>query len=70
MTKTLVDIDDDLLARARASLGPATSKKEAVNTALSKLVRLHEQRETLKWIVDTDPAADLRDPDIRAAARR
>jgi Arc/MetJ family transcription regulator len=68
MSKTLIDIDDDLLTRARTILGPATSKKDAVNTALSKLVRLHEQRATIDWIIDT--AADLRDPDTRAAARR
>lgn len=70
MAKTLIDIDDDLLARARIILGPATSKKDAVNTALSKLVRLHEQRETVDWIITSDPAADLRNPDIRTAARR
>lgn len=70
MTKTLIDIDDDLLTRARTVLGPATTKKDAVNTALSKLVRLHEQRETIDWIIAADPAADLRDPEIRAAARR
>lgn len=70
MTKTLIDVDDDLLARARAILGPTATKKDAVNAALSKLVRLHEQRETIDWITATDPAADLRDPKIRAAARR
>lgn len=70
MAKTLIDIDEDLLTRARAILGPTTSKKDAVNTALSKLVRLHEQREAVDWIITTDPAADLRNPDIRAAARR
>jgi Arc/MetJ family transcription regulator len=70
MTKTLIDVDDDLLTRARAILGPAATKKDAVNTALSKLVRLHEQRETIDWIIAADPAADLRDPKVRAAARR
>lgn len=70
MSKTLIDLDDDLLARARAILGPGTSKKDAVNTALSRLVRLHEQRASIDWIIKTDPAADLRDPAIRAAARR
>jgi Arc/MetJ family transcription regulator len=70
MTKTLIDVDDDLLARARAILGPTATKKDAVNTALSRLVRLHEQRDTIDWIIAADPAADLRDPDIRAAARR
>ncbi|MGH3522951.1 MAG: type II toxin-antitoxin system VapB family antitoxin [Mycobacterium sp.] len=70
MTKTLIDIDDNLLTRARAILGPSATKKDAVNTALSKLVRMHEQRQTIDWIIATDPAADLRDPEIRAAARR
>jgi Arc/MetJ family transcription regulator len=70
VSKTLIDIDDDLLARARTLLGPATSKKDAVNTALSKLVRLYEQRATIEWVIATDPAADLRDPGVRAAARR
>lgn len=70
MAKTLIDIDDALLERARAILGPRVSKKDAVNTALSKLVRLHDQRETVDWIIATDPIADLRDPAVRAAARR
>jgi Arc/MetJ family transcription regulator len=70
VSKTLIDVDEDLLGRARAILGPHTTKKDAVNTALSKLVRLHEQRETIDWIIATDPVADLRDPEVRAAARR
>jgi Arc/MetJ family transcription regulator len=70
MSKTLIDVDETLLERARAILGPGTTKKDAVNTALSKLVRLHDQRDTIDWITATDPIADLRDPDVRAAARR
>jgi Arc/MetJ family transcription regulator len=70
VSKTLIDVNEDLLARARAILGPGVTKKDAVNTALSKLVRLHDQRETIDWIVATDPIADLRDPEVRAAARR
>lgn len=70
MSKTLIDVDDDLLDRARRILGPRATKKDAVNIALSKLVRLHEQRDTIEWIIATDPIADLRDPEIRAAARR
>lgn len=70
MSKTLIDIDDALLERARAILGPQVSKKDAVNTALSKLVRLHDQREMIDWIIATDPIADLRDPEVRASARR
>ncbi|MGP0110749.1 MAG: hypothetical protein ACLPR9_18155 [Acidimicrobiales bacterium] len=56
--------------RARAILDQRATKKDAVNTALSKLVRLHEHRETIDWIIATDPVADLRDPEVRAAARR
>jgi Arc/MetJ family transcription regulator len=70
VSKTLIDVDEDLLERARAILGPHVTKKDAVNTALSKLVRLHDQRETIDWIIATDPVADLRDPEVRAAARR
>lgn len=70
MSKTLIDIDEKLLERARAILGAGTTKKDAVNSALSKLVRLHDQRETIEWITATDPIADLRDPEVRAAARR
>jgi Arc/MetJ family transcription regulator len=70
MSKTLIDVDDELLERARVILGPGATKKDAVNTALSKLVRLHDQRETIEWITATDPVADLRDPQVRAAARR
>ena len=70
MAKSLIDIDEALLERARTILGPKTTKKDAVNTALSKLVHLHDQRTVVDWIVETDPAADLRDPAVRAAARR
>jgi Arc/MetJ family transcription regulator len=70
MPKTLIDVDETLLERDRAILGPGTTKKDAVNTALSKLVRLHDQRDAIEWIAATDPIADLRDPQVRAAARR
>jgi Arc/MetJ family transcription regulator len=70
VSKTLIDVDDSLLERARAILGPGSTKKDAVNTALSKLVRLHDQQQTIDWIIETDPIADLRDPEVRAAARR
>jgi Arc/MetJ family transcription regulator len=70
VSKTLIDIDEDLLERARAIIGSDATKKDAVNTALSKFVRLHDQREAIDWIVATDPLADLRDPEVRAAARR
>lgn len=70
MAKTLIDVDEDLLRRAREILGSKATKKDAVNAGLSMLVRLHDQRETIDWITNTDPIADLRDPEVRAAARR
>ena len=70
MTKTLIDIPDELLAEARAVIGPNTTKADAVRTALAELIRRHRQRAVIDWVVETDPLADLRDPEVRAAARR
>jgi Arc/MetJ family transcription regulator len=70
VSKTLIDIDDELLDRARQLIGPNATKKDAVNMALSRFVRLHAQREAVDWIAEADPVADLRDPDVKAAARR
>jgi len=70
MSKILVDVDDDLLAKAQALLGSNTTKKDAVNSSLSYLVRSHSQLEVLTWLYETDPLADLNDPNVRAQARR
>lgn len=70
MTKTLIDIPDELLAEARAAIGEGTTKADAVRTALTELVRRHRQTQVLDWIVESDPLADLRNPEIRDAARR
>ena len=70
VAKTLIDVDEDLLRRARQILGSEATKKDAVNAGLSMLVRLHDQRETIDWITNTDPIADLRDQKVRDAARR
>jgi predicted nucleic acid-binding protein len=40
VTKTLIDVDEELLARVRTLLGMSTTKKTAVNQALGELVRL------------------------------
>jgi Arc/MetJ family transcription regulator len=37
VTKRLIDVDDDLLDRARAALGTATMK-DTVNTALARAI--------------------------------
>lgn len=44
MTKTLIDIDDELLADAAAVLGTKT-KKDTVTTALAEVVRRQRLRE-------------------------
>ncbi len=68
MSKILVDVDDDLMARAQQLIGG--TKKDTVNEALSYLVRMRSQQGVLDWLRDTDPLADLRDPEVRAQARR
>jgi Arc/MetJ family transcription regulator len=44
MAKTLIDVDEDLLTRARGILGTVT-KKATVNDALRELVRRHAAAE-------------------------
>jgi Arc/MetJ family transcription regulator len=68
MSKILVDVDDDMLARAQQLIGG--TKKDTVNQALSYLVRMHSQQGVLDWLRDTDPLADLLDPEVRAQARK
>lgn len=70
MTKTLVDIPDDLMEAARAVIGKDATKAETVRTALQELVRRHRQRTAVDWFAATDVVADLRDPEVRASARR
>ena len=70
MAKTLIDIPDELLEQARQALGGNVTKADAVRTALAELVRRHRQRAAVDWFVTTDPLVDLRDPAVRAAARR
>ncbi len=68
MSKIPVDVDDDLMARAQQLIGG--TKKDTVNEALSYLVRMRSQQGVLDWLRDTDPLADLRDPEVRAQARK
>jgi Arc/MetJ family transcription regulator len=70
MGKTLIDIPDDLMAEARAILGPNSTKAETVRRALSEMVRVHRQREAVEWFASTDSLGDLNDPEVRDAARR
>jgi predicted nucleic acid-binding protein len=52
VTKTLIDVDEELLVQARALLGDRTTKKEAVNRSLAALVRLGAIREWLRSAED------------------
>ena len=69
MSKTLIDIDDELLDKARVILG-TTTKKDAVNRALQDVVDREERAKGLQWLHDTDALGALRDPEVRAHARR
>ncbi len=69
MTKRLVDIDDDVLADARAVLGTVTLK-DTVNAALETAARVARQRAiTREDIAEFVKATeDLRNPEIMAKA--
>jgi Arc/MetJ family transcription regulator len=47
MSKTLIDIDNDLLTRSQQILGTAT-KKDTVNGALREVVRRHAAEEFIE----------------------
>ncbi|MEX2393338.1 MAG: type II toxin-antitoxin system VapB family antitoxin [Actinomycetota bacterium] len=68
MTKRLVDIDDDLLFRARDVLDARTIK-ETVNRALDECVRL-ELRRRLVDRLGSMKGLDLDDPKVMARAWR
>ena len=69
MTKTLIDIDDDLLDRAATVLG-VTTKKDTVNVALQDVVDRAERAKGLAWLFSTHALDDLSDPEVIQAARR
>jgi Arc/MetJ family transcription regulator len=46
MTRTVIDIDDELLARAQRSLGTGT-KKDTVNAALEAAAAMDVERRTV-----------------------
>jgi hypothetical protein len=70
MTKTLIDIPEDLMEAARAVIGKDATKAETVRTALQEMVQRHRQRTAVDWFTETDVVADLRDSEVRASARR
>lgn len=68
VTKRLVDIDDDLLDRARVVLGTATMK-DTVNEALEEVVKLDLRRRHIERLIAMD-GLDLDDPDVMSGAWR
>ena len=68
MTKRLVDIDDELLTRAREYLDARTIK-ETVNRALDECVRLELRKRLLHRLASMD-GLDLHDPSVMRRAWR
>lgn len=66
--KTLIDIDDDLLAAATAVLGTRT-KKDTVHRALAEAVAAARRREHLA-LLRSGGLPDLEDPEVMAGAWR
>jgi Arc/MetJ family transcription regulator len=63
VTKTVIDIDDDLLAQAQAILG-TTTKKDTVNTAMREIVRRAAANELIE-MGRRGAFKDLLDPEVR-----
>lgn len=61
MTKTLVDIDDELLEAAREALGTST-KKDTVNAALREVIAMQRRSQAaddlVEWLGRNDPWDD------------
>lgn len=66
MAKTLIDIDEQALARAQNALG-TTTKKETVNEALAEVAALAARRRDLARLRN-DALSDLRDPQVMSRA--
>jgi Arc/MetJ family transcription regulator len=68
MSKTLIDVDDDLLDEAQAALG-ARTKKETVNRALAEAVASVARRREIERL-DDGVYADLGDQAVMERAWR
>ncbi|GAB3644567.1 type II toxin-antitoxin system VapB family antitoxin [Glycomyces tarimensis] len=49
MSRTVINLDDDLVTQAAEILG-TTTKVSTVNTALKEIVSAHRRREFLDWL--------------------
>lgn len=68
MTKTLIDIDDELLAKAMRALGVST-KKSAVELALREVLRRQAAVRYVDYL-GTGATVDLNDAEVVAGAQR
>lgn len=68
MTKTLVDIDDELLADVAEQLGTKT-KKDTVNAALAEVLRVRRVADHVDHL-RVGAVADLLDPEVMKDACR
>jgi len=68
VSRTLIDIDDDVLERARRALG-TTSPEATVNAALAEVVTRHARREFLAD-ARSGELADAADPEVMGTAWR
>ena len=69
MTKTLIDIDDDLLEAAREVLG-TTTKKDTVNTALREVLAAQQRRRAVDDLIAWTAGHEPLDRDARLRAWR
>jgi Arc/MetJ family transcription regulator len=66
MTKVLVELDPDDLARAKQILG-TTKNTEAIRLALRELIAMRARQELVEMF-QRGVFADLEDPEVRRAA--
>jgi len=66
VTKTLIDVDDDLLLRAQEALGTGT-KKETVNLALAEVIAAVARRREIERL-DAGVYVDLADSEVMRKA--
>ena len=68
MSRTVINLDDELCAQAAQILGTKT-KVSTVNAALKEIVSAHKRREFLEWLAAGN-LPDLADAEVMESAWR
>ncbi|MQM27809.1 type II toxin-antitoxin system VapB family antitoxin [Glycomyces albidus] len=68
MSRTVINLDDDLCAQAAEILG-TTTKVSTVNAALKELVSRKKRQELLDWLAEGN-LSDFADDELRERAWR